>query len=718
MLTLSQTSACQLTLASADDTFAVELEDRKNGIGDVEIVVNDKSIKTHQAVLTRHSDYFKTMFEGGFAEGTTGSVDLSNVFESSDEVNSFLDFMYTGTMKLSEDNILSILNAASLFLLSDLQAACSEFLIVNVAPSTCISIFIVAETYSLKELQGVCVEVIRSWFPFTLHESQEAIEMPPECLKILIAENVFGLLSDETRETFLRKWLEHFSISATSNVCIPKEVEDLIKTNTDGDQCGEQAQKAESATNEDELEEVLFTLMVAPPKGSDQCCVELYAFAPRLRTWKLVLRHAFSSIVKPRVIPKLIGVSEKKALFFFKRHKVTDRKEMLLIAVDLQSKAETVIRIPTSIYGKPHFLLWDDLLCALFFDGYDEKWVFSKNDHEGKCNDTCDGNCWENACDIIRYMGKGEIDHFQCSDFLTKVYGNHVYIWKLEPLAYALTECYCISKTENKCHMSKLPAPWEHEYPEDSYWENNCVNDEKCADGYFSDEDTPSNVMSSISVDSSSSTLKFILMRNHEEERVSVDSYNEYHREHVYTLDATTNEWKDAKLWKLDYPEDCPGPLKSDEFDECDAFIEYKGHPFGTPYHTTDEYNRSRYVGHFCTSPQVIYDYYMRQTSPYNTSIWKLEPEGIESQIITYLPHALYKFQGYLPSEMRLGFLKTLPKASFQDFSEKVGHSAVVYVYPPSAKFQLVYNGRLLFHNEYEDLWAHLWEEYIKTKSS
>ena len=711
-------------MANADDRFAAELTARRNGLGDVEIVVNDKSIKTHRAVLTHHSDYFKTMFEGGFAERTTSSVDLSNVFESVDELNNFLDFMYTGTMTLSEDNILFVLNAASLFLLSELQAACSEFLIVNVAPSTCISIFIVAERYGLKELQGVCVEVIRSWFPFTLYESQEAIEMPPECLKILIAEKVIGLLSDETRETFLLKWHEHFQNRTNGNIPLPKEVEDVVKANLDGNQCTEGAQSGESKADEDELEEVLFTLMVAPPPGSDQCCVELHAFAPRLNTWKLILRHAFCRLVKPKVIPILIGVSEKKAFFLFRKQKLTYQDDWLLLSVDLQSKEECVIRIPTSVYRgahtlgcKPYFLLWNDSLCAMFVEREGSKWILARNNHQGKYGEVCDGECWEKICDMPK--GFGDVDY--CG-FLTKVFHDQLYV-AITCLSYSYyTRYYCITKSQSdggKCQVTVLPSPEEPEDPEEINADNSGLHSNRYVDSSDSSEEYSSYesnemFMSSISLDSRSSSMQFILKKDSEGNKVT-DLEDLSHKEHVHTLDVVTNEWKSTKFCKKVYPEDFPGPLKADEDRD---YLEYGDYPFRNPYTKTDEEDDyyTEIIGHLYTHELVVYEYYLRHTSPYNTSIWKLE--GEESPIVTHLPYSLYKFQGYLPGELHLGFFKTLPKAAFHDFSEEIGHSAVAYVYPPSAEFQLVYNGRLLAHKDYEDLWAHLWQESIQAEKS
>ena len=759
-------------MANADDRFAAELTARRNGLGDVEIAVNDKSIKTHRAVLTHHSDYFKTMFEGGFAERTTSSVDLSNVFESVDELNNILDFMYTGTMKLSEDNILSVLNAASLFLLSDLQAACSEFLIVNVAPSTCISIFIVAERYCLKELQGVCVEVIRSWFPFTLYESQEAIEMPPECLKILIAKKVIGLLSDETRETFLLKWHEHFLNRTNGNIPLPKEVEDVVQANLDGNQCTEGAHSGESKADEDELEEVVFTLMVAPPPGSDQCCVELHAFAPRLNTWKLMIRHAFCELVKPKAIPTLIGVSQKKAFFLFRKQKLTYQDDWLLFAVDLQSKEESVIRIPTSVLkgSKPHFFLWNDHLCAVFLDRKGYKWILSKNKHEGRYGEVCYGECWEYVCDMPK--GYGEVEYRY---FLTKAFHDQLYV-AMTCLSYGYSiSYYCITKSQSdggKCQITVLPSPEEPEdsketqadnsglhsnryvdssdsleegsseedsaeedsaeedsaeedysakedsAKEDSAEEDSAEEDSSEEDSSEEDSAEESNdmFMSSISLDSRSSLMQVILKKDSEGNKVT-DLDDLSHKEHVHTLDVKTNEWKSTKFCKKVYPEDFPGPLKADEDDD---YFEYGDYPFRNPYTKTDEEDDydTEIIGHLYTHELVVYEYYMRHTSPYNTSIWRLEPEGEENPIVTHLPYALYKFQGYLPGELRLGFFKTFPKAAFHDYSEEIGHSAVAYVYPPSAEFQLVYNGRLLAHKDYEDLWGHLWQESIQAEKS
>jgi kelch-like protein 31 len=67
-------------------------------------------------------------------------------------VNAMLDYIYTGALSISFENILWLLDASSRLQLNDAIGLCSEFLIKSINVSNCVSILRLADTYSLGDV--------------------------------------------------------------------------------------------------------------------------------------------------------------------------------------------------------------------------------------------------------------------------------------------------------------------------------------------------------------------------------------------------------------------------------------------------------------------------------------------------------------------------------------------------------------------------------------
>ena len=204
MFTLYRTMKCQVS-SRDKGKYLAEYGERQNGQGDLTITVGSRSTKVHRSVLMDTSDYFKTMFTGGFSEADATTLDLSHIFEDLDELNAVLDYLYTRSISLSEENITSVTNSACFLLLADLQDACSDFLTANLSPSTCINIFVLSERHNTDKLQGACLEVIKAWFPFGLCHSPEALDLSPSCLCVLVKAGVLAMLSNADPRIFCFK---------------------------------------------------------------------------------------------------------------------------------------------------------------------------------------------------------------------------------------------------------------------------------------------------------------------------------------------------------------------------------------------------------------------------------------------------------------------------------------------------------------------------------
>ena len=713
---MKRTSNCQV-FSVQDQKFGREFQEKIAGIGDLAICLHGKSLKAHRAVLMQRSDYFKTMFSGGFSETDAASVDLSEMFSDVSEASNVIDFMYTGNISLSEENISCVLNIACLFLMTDLQNICSEFLIANISPGTCMSILCLAERFNLKKVQNGCLEIIRSWFPSHLCDSDNAVEMPFSCLKILLSENVFALMPDEVKQTFLQKWNAFFTDNGEI-ILLSEEIEvaELIKTHLsqldkkrvlypevceyeEDDYDEETSEEEEDVEGKGKFQDVLLT--VVAPSGSDQEWTEVHPFVQETKTWKLVLRHVFSDLGASEV-NKFIGITEKKAYFMFRSDFVRHTEEV--VSVDLQTKEESHFKLPKKAWraGVTPYFLWDDKLCAFCSVDHDT-WSLYRNDHESLCAEQCTGDCWVRVC---------KMPTFKSMEFLTKVYQGKLYVWLQECEVREEMSVFCITEVTDgrkKYKVVKLPSPVgsdadsASDCEEEESGEETTRNDEESEDEAVDNEEEEDEeyfhfdviTLSSITEGPKEGSLTFTVKYDALETILDFASnLDTFHNERNYIYDVTKKRWKKSQVLKVVYP----------EFER----VVQTSHVV----HRNDSVEADEYA---FLEEACLYGYFARSTSPYTTRIWKTDPEKKDLKLLTYIPCTLGALRFLKPGVMPTKFLKNLPDASFDDYSAEIGQSATLRAVLPNTvtDFKMKFSRRLLDGETYESRWLDKWESAV-----
>ena len=689
--TLNRTSRCQI-IGGNQQKFFQEYQERIQAKGDLTLKVNDESTQVHRAVLMEKSDYFKSMFSGQFSESSTACIDLSHCFSNIEELNVVVDYMYTEKVLLTRENITLMVNSASLFLLTDLVLACSEYLMANLAPCTCISIFILAEKYSLEKVQHGCLEIFKAWFPFYICHLKEALDIPPDCMKVLVEENVFELIAEDVRVTFLKKWCEHLGETTGGAVPVPGDVQRLIQKDDSTTPAGNSADTTKTPSK-DEMQEVFMAIFY--PEGSGQIIrtndlgpdvrtIEILAFTPKLKTWKSLLRHTFSEPIHPKFITNLIGLTETKAFFEFgpesrkncERRGGESRMEKCIVSVDLESGTECLITVPYKSFKlfSTTCFLWGTDLYGLFLIKDECCWSLFKNQHNSECDGNCKGECWKYVCDLT-------IDRVEEGDsIIAKAFGNDVFIG-LENFEFTeeLIFFHMYKNAAGKCRIVEL-APWGRF--EDFQFEY-------CA------------LFSCIYVDYETSLVKFVLKLDAGECILDFAIFPDlFHNQYTCTYDVEGKKWKDKEVEKVVYPKELPKALE----------VTRKIRKVDGPEEDFLE-------------EASIHWYFARSTSPYNSSIWRAGKDG-KFEIVSHAPCALSTIARMTTGQLRTGFLSEMPNATMKDFSGDLGQSALTTLVVEEAEvdFQLSFkakkNKKLLNLRKWENTSAELWEKNLENEET
>jgi hypothetical protein len=119
---------------------------------------NDLNIPCHKLVLCSFSSYFESMFSHNLIENQTNQVLMPNTDYST--LNEIVNYAYSGSIYLNNDNCQNIMSLANLLCLKELVQACSEFMISQLDVYNSIDVYLFAKHHMFHELENKSKEFI------------------------------------------------------------------------------------------------------------------------------------------------------------------------------------------------------------------------------------------------------------------------------------------------------------------------------------------------------------------------------------------------------------------------------------------------------------------------------------------------------------------------------------------------------------------------------
>ncbi|XP_035248695.1 kelch-like protein 10 [Anguilla anguilla] len=178
----------------------LRLEDK---LCDVIIEVNQFEFKAHKAVLCACSTYFCSLFN------STDEQRYQITGLLPDIVRLVIQYIYTCSVPISEDNVENLLQAANKFCIVGLAQACCEFLEVHLTPQNCISTWRVADVYSCSNLRYHSYRYILHHFEEIAHASNEFLELSCAELHDIIDEDELNVRVEDTVFESIMRWIAH-----------------------------------------------------------------------------------------------------------------------------------------------------------------------------------------------------------------------------------------------------------------------------------------------------------------------------------------------------------------------------------------------------------------------------------------------------------------------------------------------------------------------------
>ncbi|KAI8750667.1 kelch-like protein 20 [Biomphalaria glabrata] len=184
----------------------VDLLRKQRGLCDVVLIVGSKKIFAHRVILSACSPYFLAMFTGELAESRQTEVTIKDIDETAMEL--LIDFCYTSNITVEENNVQTLLPAACLLQLVEIQEVCCEFLKRQLDPSNCLGIRAFADTHACRDLLRIADKFTQHNFQEVM-ESEEFMLLPVNQLVDIICSEELNVRTEEQVYNAIMNWVKY-----------------------------------------------------------------------------------------------------------------------------------------------------------------------------------------------------------------------------------------------------------------------------------------------------------------------------------------------------------------------------------------------------------------------------------------------------------------------------------------------------------------------------
>ncbi|XP_061591417.1 kelch-like protein 10 [Cololabis saira] len=173
---------------------------------DAVVKVQDVEFQVHKVVLCNCSPYFRALFSSRWSNPDKKIFNIPNV--SPDTMQLLLEHAYTGSVSVTEDNVLDLLIAADQFNVDDVIRLCCSFLEEQMCPENCIGIWHLTHTYFYPELRSKAFHYITEHFE-EVARCEEFLQIPVEELTDIIEKDQVNVKQESCVFEAVVRWINH-----------------------------------------------------------------------------------------------------------------------------------------------------------------------------------------------------------------------------------------------------------------------------------------------------------------------------------------------------------------------------------------------------------------------------------------------------------------------------------------------------------------------------
>ncbi|AAL69745.1 SPV006 kelch-like protein [Swinepox virus] len=176
----------------------------KHGIMcDIKIVSieNNKTISAHRLILSMYSKYFYNIFNSDFIDKNNDEIYICADY---DILYIILEFMYTGNIVLTKDNIELVIQVCDYLCIDSLIKICEEYICGIIDETNCIHLLNFSDTYNLQRLR----EMSKWYLPKIINNNKLVVELDIDDM-ILIIKEIKYIACEYIVKKIILNWIDH-----------------------------------------------------------------------------------------------------------------------------------------------------------------------------------------------------------------------------------------------------------------------------------------------------------------------------------------------------------------------------------------------------------------------------------------------------------------------------------------------------------------------------
>ena len=181
---------------------------RKQGhLCDITLITkDDQELKAHRNILSAASPFFCKLLQSDMKENREGIVRLEEI--SGSVMEDVLEFIYTGTVEVTEENAEELVVATNYLLVTNLKTISGRFIQQQMCQLNCISTFYFAEKYDCEELLNDSKSFIHANFA-SVAAMTEFLSLEAKEVERWISSDEIVVETEADVFQIAQKWVEH-----------------------------------------------------------------------------------------------------------------------------------------------------------------------------------------------------------------------------------------------------------------------------------------------------------------------------------------------------------------------------------------------------------------------------------------------------------------------------------------------------------------------------
>ena len=181
---------------------------------DVRLKVREDIFPAHRIVLAANSDYFHAMFTAGMKESNQKVIELKDESIAPDTLKIVMDSIYTGGLRVNEENVFEVLAAADHLQVTSVVELCCDFLLIQCIQlrfddETYCRVWTTADRHGLKDLKEAAEHEMALKFKDVCESEEFLNHIDADQLFSLLSRHDLAALSETFVFRSVMQWIKH-----------------------------------------------------------------------------------------------------------------------------------------------------------------------------------------------------------------------------------------------------------------------------------------------------------------------------------------------------------------------------------------------------------------------------------------------------------------------------------------------------------------------------